>query len=260
MTGTSHGQYPIDTNLTCLECDSTCQTCSGGTSTSCVTCPASSYRIYNTGQCNSTGCIDGQYTPAGTFNCLPCDLSCLTCSDATTCTSCGSAVSGSNLYLYSGACLMTCPDTFYPDSSSKTCLGCDASCHTCSGPSATECLSCNSGSLFSANNSCISSCGDGNYSSNSICTSCPIGCKTCTSATVCTSCQNVNGIPYYLSVSSCLLACPTQTYAVNSSNQCVACDGSCASCYGTATYCLSCSGVLYHAYSTKLCQSSCPSG
>jgi hypothetical protein len=71
--------------------------------------------------CNSTGCISGQYAPAGTFYCLPCDLSCLTCSDATTCTSCGSAVSGSNLYLYLGACLMTCPDLFYPNSSTSAC-------------------------------------------------------------------------------------------------------------------------------------------
>jgi proprotein convertase subtilisin/kexin type 5 len=123
-SGTSHGQYPVAASLSCAECNATCQTCKGAAATDCLSCPANAYLIAGTGECNPAGCIDGQYAPGGTYYCLLCDLSCKTCSSATVCTSCGSAVSGTALFLYSGTCIMICPPQFYPNTANSQCGGC----------------------------------------------------------------------------------------------------------------------------------------
>jgi hypothetical protein len=67
---------------------------------------------------------------------------------------------------------------------------CDASCQTCSGMLPTQCKTCPT-NLAALQGSCT--CPAGKYiassSTNFLCATCPVGCTTCTSANVCTTCE-----------------------------------------------------------------------
>jgi hypothetical protein len=70
-----------------LACDYKCLTCSIK-STNCVTCLASTNRLFDNNTCY---CKDG-FIENGTSNCLACDVRCLTCKGAaTSCTTCRSS-------------------------------------------------------------------------------------------------------------------------------------------------------------------------
>ena len=140
QTVSNKAQYGITTNLTCDLCDTSCKTCSGNLATNCLTCPANSYLIYGTGQCLSSGCVEGQYAQNNSFVCLLCPLACKTCSSATTCTSCGSSGAGISSFLYSGQCLMNCPVGYYGNTNNNSCTRCDNSCSKCFGGSSTNCI------------------------------------------------------------------------------------------------------------------------
>jgi proprotein convertase subtilisin/kexin type 5 len=65
----------------CQRCDVTCQTCSGSTSTSCVTCsPSTPYFLATNSSCNS-GCPSTGYYADSSKICQPCDVTCMTCSE-----------------------------------------------------------------------------------------------------------------------------------------------------------------------------------
>jgi hypothetical protein len=70
-----------------------------------------------------------------------------------------------------------------------SCQACAASCRTCSGPSANQCLTCNSGSPSSG--VCQASCPSSQYKdANNQCQSCTAHCTTCTSTSTCSACEN----------------------------------------------------------------------
>lgn len=208
-------------------------------------------------------CDDGQFTSSNNL-CSLCSSNCKTCvTSASNCQTCGSSVSGMVLYLYSSACVAVCPNTYYADSGNNQCVGCDSSCNRCTGPLATDCLTCTSGSLLSSNNSCISSCPTGQYSLNHVCYYCISSCASCTSASVCTSCQKVAGQPYYLDSSgTCVVICPTGTYA-DVSLTCISCTSPCVTCSGGTSLCTSCdsgSATPYLNYGAFICSAACPDG
>ncbi len=123
---------------------------------------------------------------------------------------------------------------------------CDISCLTCSGPAASECLSCNLG-IFLFNNQCNSSCDSscltcsGNLNSN--CTSCASNHQlidnTCIAINCNSSCLSCSGP----SDQNCT-SCAKGKYLFNS--QCLSCHNSCLTCSGALySECLSCPANSY---------------
>ena len=132
----------------CVDCDSSCLTCIGGSYTQCTSCVLSYASVSGSfGQCL---CSQGYYN--NTMACVPCDPSCLDCNGgaASNCLNCymGFTLEGN------GYCIKICSGNQYYDKKSKICLDCDNSCLTCFGGLLNNCLSCENGAFF-ANYQCI---------------------------------------------------------------------------------------------------------
>ena len=119
----------------------------------------------------------------------------------------------------------------YQDNTTLNCLACHYSCQACS--SSSVCTSCDAASyreLSGASTLCI--CMSGYYDNGVVvgCFSCSISCATCSNFAVCTSCNASYNL--VLSNSSCV--CSSGYYfnvtASTSSQLCIACHYSCATC------------------------------
>ncbi len=140
---------PVSTYLntidnTCDPCEFPCTTCIS-TPSNCTSC-ASGYNYVSTNQCLSP-CTAGNYmytntsSSPSTTSCIPCQISnCRTC-DATQCYRCQpnyyGTLSNTNATV---SCTLTCPDYFYPDNATQTCVKCKDLCMTCT--STTNCQKC----------------------------------------------------------------------------------------------------------------------
>lgn len=255
------GGLDVSSKHTCQSCESSCLTCRGNTVNDCLSCTGSTYLSYDAYTCVGT-CPAGQFQTGNI--CALCNINCLTCSTSSThCLTCGTPPSGVPLYLYNAACVASCPTTFFANSTGNTCDSCDGSCQTCSGPAATQCLSCSTGSLITSNFTCPTSCPDGSYSLNKICYSCLSSCATCSNISHCTSCQSVAGQNYYLDANNkCVINCPSGTYADANTATCIGCTSPCVNCIGSnlCTSCLSSSATPYLNYGDNSCSAACPAG
>ncbi|KAL4493949.1 hypothetical protein ABPG72_021966 [Tetrahymena utriculariae] len=218
----------------CLGCDSSCQTCSGGQNTQCLSCTSNLYLDQN--MCKSS-CPDGYYKNIQNNTCSKCDPSCLTCFGGTS-TNCFQCSQPRFFQKITNSCEKACNKNQYSDISDSTCKYCDSSCLSCSGPSTNQCISCQ-GQTFLYQNQCISKCPDGYYQdiSNNKCSQCNSSCKTCNSAYSCSSCKS----PLIFYKNDCLQICPSGFYSSSSSSKCESCYSTCKSCNGpSAKECLSC--------------------
>ena len=164
------GTYPDkSTNGTgiCSICDSSCETCDGGSNTSCLTCLGDSPVYYSNKQC------------------LPCNEKCLICSDSSpnNCTQC----SANYTLLFGKTCTDQVPIGYYSQTlqNGKIFLKCDPSCQNCSNATSHDCTSCSNGQLLSAMGECLESCTNGTFWSagNRACSPCDDSCKECTGGT-----------------------------------------------------------------------------
>ena len=170
--------------------------------------------------------------------CKACNLNCLTCIDSSTkCTSCDSP-----LYLSGGTCVDACLEPEWGRNNTRTC-----------GVACTE------------------SYEYGDPFDKRICKKCDNICKTCKfSALNCMSCE----APHFLSLSSCVTACPFPKWGNNNTSTCddicantnqfgdasdqricKNCDLNCATCIETAIKCTSCASPLY--LDSYTCVSAC---
>ena len=244
------GFYGDSTNLVCLPCDSTCQSCTGNLANQC------------------SGCVDGQYLTSDN-ECLACSSSCLTCSVTEyNCLSCKTGT-----YLQGTNCVTQCLQGFWANSGNSQCQVCDTACATCKPlGTSSDCLTCNagmylssnqcqscssncatcsvtaanctscSGSLFLQGSQCKAQCNNGFYGNtlNNICSLCHASCLTCSGG-----------------LSSNCLSCSTGL--IFKYSKCFTCDPSCATCDGsTSNDCLSCNANTY--LQVKTCVSQCKSG
>ncbi len=181
----------------CSLCISPCAHCSS--LTNCTTC-LSPYYYYN------YACLTlcpSDITVLVNSECIDCSKVCAKCSmSPTNCTQCAS-----QYVLYNSSCSLTCPSNMV--NISNVCTACDTSCLSCS-LSTTNCTSCNISSQYSFTygNQCLPQCPDFYYYNTfKLCLSCDalnIGCKNCTSPTVCLSCD-----PTYVYLNSkCLSIVP----------------------------------------------------
>lgn len=115
-----------NSSANCTICSNHCQSCSV-TATNCSICTLSgTYKAYLNGNSCVVSCPAGTYgsTVGGANLCISCDARCLACtSSPSPCSSCAPTY-----YLYSSECVSVCPDMYFADDASATCLSCDISC------------------------------------------------------------------------------------------------------------------------------------
>ncbi len=129
--------------------------------------------------------------------------------------------------------MSTCPAGFYNDPTTFTCLSCNYTCGTCSGP--TTCNTCSATSnRIHLNGTCEPAPGyyDNGTSNAVLCVS---PCSNCTSSTVCISCV----VGYYLSGTTCV---PCSTTIAN-----------CTQCDVTGNNCSLCAAGFIYNSATNLC-------
>ena len=248
-----------------LECDSTCYTCSGGSSSSCSSCTGSLYLLSATNTCG-TSCLNGYWADNSTNTCNACNATCATCPDSVNCTACTSDTA----FLYKRTCYQNyCPTRTYKNVTTMMCYDCPTGCKTCS--SSDWCKTCASGysrylDSTIQNQSCIQNCPTGYFSEYSSldgtyeCQACDSSCAACngSSSSQCTDCPGDE----ILSRGSCFsssFSCPDGTYL--DSLQCLACSKGCALC-SEISYCVTCQSGYTLGTTTGLCelsQSSCDS-
>lgn len=198
--------YPNIVNRTCDSCPQNCTNCVGNSTL--VTCT-----VCNSGYVlDSTACYLTCVT-AGTFAvngiCQGCYSTCKTCSTIyTNCTSCYSNTTVP--YLYNFNCISICPNGFYADNSSLSCVKCTSPCEYCSNSSVYSCQTCISG-YYLLNNTCFATCPSNYYNSSGSCLVCVSPCFTCTTELSCLSCTNNT----YLYQNQCLTQCPSGMAVIN---------------------------------------------
>ena len=282
---------------TCSPCHSTCYTCSGSTSTNCLSCYPGKFLDPTTSSCISA-CPDGYYGSNGV--CYPCytkslptnpDESCNTCSGpySNQCDTCADGLfhdSGTN------KCVTHCSLGWYEDLVTATCAQCyrassssdtERDCYTCTSNTPNSCESCYAGTYLTPSNTCEEFCPDGWWgdASTKTCKQCYVydvavpsdqSCATCTAGNSdnCLTCNS----PYFFdsstgSTGKCVSTCPDGYWGDSVNNVCSPCYESnpgdnvqsCKTCSGEgAAKCLTCHiGVFYHSVGES-CLLSCPTG
>lgn len=244
------GWYAIPQQV-CYPCHDSCQTCSAGTGSDCLTC-RSSHLLLREGDATkcTTECPVGFFEARSTA-CNPCSSLCARCEDVPDrCTHCREG-----LVLYNKTCMAVCPRTTYNDGNGS-CNSCQSSCATCIGPKATDCVTCPS-HLFHLNGTCIESCPNQYYLSrkSNECYSCNPTCKTCT-ADRCSSCWpgwTLDDRGQCKPTTE--MTCAPGTYL--DGVKCLQCHVSCQSCTGPSfSQCSSCFNNKYLYRNT--CIDQCP--
>jgi len=118
----------------CVKCPYQCQTCTSPNG-ACITC-VDTIRRDRTQNCR---CLTG-FFDSGALNCSACSPTCLTCTNASACTSCD-ATRFRNL---TSGTLCSCIDGYYElfgADQSRTCVKCNPECLTCTSSPA-NCVRC----------------------------------------------------------------------------------------------------------------------
>eukprot|EP00050_Salpingoeca_kvevrii_P004430 m.253185 g.253185 ORF g.253185 m.253185 type:complete len:1762 (+) comp10996_c0_seq6:72-5357(+) len=149
--------------------------------------------------------------------------------------------------LEEGVCVPECSSDYFLRLD-YFCTACHESCAECTDEGDRDCTKCHPGQSLLTNGQCADNCPDGQFSLDSICTSCSPLCKTCEGlATNCTECR-VQGAqqPRFLLDNECVLSgeCGEHKFANPLTGECDECATDCASCVDTAATCTSCTGSL----------------
>lgn len=229
-----------DVNGVCVRstCSSECLSCSSSQS-HCLSCSSSSslpVLFSDRGQCKQQQTSSAQYCPAGYYTkdnkCERCFYECAECINASTyCLSCKALYDKPLLNKQDYTCVKSCPVGVTVQVGSE-CIPCHSSCSTCSGTTATSCLTCPSTSYKTADNQCVSTCPTGTYYTE------------------------VNGYK------QCITACDPPNYVESATRNCKACESTCKSCNGPdASDCLTCSDTGATPYYTDVgtCVDNCSS-
>lgn len=125
----------------------------------------------------------------------------------------------------------------YGNSITGICELCWEDCGECvetivDGVSEADCTLCSGDLFLDENDSCVAYCAAGTYPATSPtaeCLACDYPCEECTSATVCTLCQDGAG---YLLNGGCIDPCTDGYYEDEDTRQCELCNGECVTCHG----------------------------
>ena len=262
----------------CEKCHPFCGNCTGPTNYDCKECTEES--IYDCNVCASNAfsvegepgfCIDdclileGVYAYEGKCSSmyyvfiiyLECYTGCKHCDSSlsTDCTECYLPFS-----LSEGRCLIICALGYYPYY--EICLSniyiiyiyiyieCHPNCRSCSGPSNTDCMTCETDIYWLEEmNGCFEDCPFSYYGISSlnpqICEKCPKACLSCKNVNHCISCQH--GLYLNRRTNWCVPAeeCPFSTSASEETRVCEDCHEVCLSCAGPGpSDCIECKITL----------------
>ena len=200
-------------NGTVCSCSSDCLACQV-TSQNCINCTLDNAGI--TTQCFS--CMPGHELAADGINCNPCPTGCATCSGGGVCTTC------INSFILKGT-VCECDNALSIYFSGVSCQLCSTIFYGCSV--------CN----YDGSVTTCTTCTDGMYQNGTVCSFCDSSCLTCSSETVCTSCDA--GLTLVAGACTCDTAC---TDCGTNSTQCSACI---STIYGTFGQCTACNPTFY---------------
>ncbi|XP_071508475.1 extracellular matrix organizing protein FRAS1-like [Diadema antillarum] len=248
----------------CFACHSSCHQCEGLGPSDCTSCRFAAelvqtrppFRGELRGSCSGS-CLEGYFASAHGV-CLPCNPSCLTCSDSSldACLSCRSP-----LFLNHGYCVRTCDN--HQVAIQGMCVECHPSCATCSGPEANQCTGCYSPDSLQGG-TCSPGCGSTQYpGSLGLCQECDSACGTCFAnpggqGSKCTQCAGGGDGSYPLG-DTCVSECGTGFY-LDQTNMCQECHASCRTCTSSGVFdCTSCHGGHTLAH-TGMCSTECHAG
>ena len=256
------GYWQDTTNHLCASCNNWCSECTGSLNTQCSACSPGYFLQPSSTTCLDT-CPDGYWGDSLSHTCVLCHTSCEVCSDGTH-TQCAFCKPGYFLQPSSTTCLNYCPHGSWKDTTNHICSSCDISCSVCTGANNDECSSCNSGYFLQpapSTSTCLNSCPTGYWgdATSRTCMECDISCSVCSDGTntQCSSCKT----GYFLQVGSttCLTSCASGTWPSSTSNICLNCDISCATCSGPGnTQCSACKTGYFLQPSSTVCLSTCP--
>ncbi|KAL4435521.1 hypothetical protein ABPG74_020297 [Tetrahymena malaccensis] len=237
----------------CVQCNTTCFTCSN--SSSCDKCLPNSGLILN--QNNQCVCSEYFYFDSLQTSCSAClNKDCLTCqeSDSTQCLSCKAP-----LALLGTECVKSCGIGMTANQNTNQCQKCIQNCSNCDNK-LSSCNLCLSGYFF-LNDKCISICPDGYFGDvqNAICTPCSESfCSNCVqSKDICTKCLQNKYVD--INNNQCISDCSNTQY--QDSGYCKNCSNlysNCVSC--DQNVCKQCNNNLLVSVDQKQCINSCPSG
>ncbi|KIL68473.1 hypothetical protein M378DRAFT_190887 [Amanita muscaria Koide BX008] len=222
-------------------------------------------------------CTDGFFLTS-TSECKVCQLGCAKCSDNTgSCISCRQGYTQDpndptkcNSTQATTSTGSPCPDGSF--SNGAQCSACSPTCKTCTGSTSNDCAVCANGK-YMFNGSCVAAnsvgvCDGTNGmiadNNKKECDTCGPHCSSCqipafTVASTVNQAQCTGCLPgYFLANGQCVQNCPTGMFVSSQNNQtCTACNSECATCTGSADFCLSCpnNGLVFNGK----CVTSCPS-
>ncbi|XP_006835069.1 PREDICTED: proprotein convertase subtilisin/kexin type 5 [Chrysochloris asiatica] len=152
------GYYTDEDSHQCVPCHSSCRTCEGRHSMQCHSCRPGWFQLGK--ECLSQ-CREGYYPENSTGRCERCNKNCKTCRgpQPTDCLSCDTFFF---LLRSKGECHRTCPEHYYAEQNTQTCVRCHPTCDQCKGKEAWDCLSC-VWSYHLVKGICNSDCFIGNY-------------------------------------------------------------------------------------------------
>lgn len=114
----------------CVNCHSSCKTCSGAADTQCLSCDASKayFVVISAISKKCIACAARQYGEDATQQCKNCIANCVTCSDGSTCLTCDATTS--YLHKTTKVCV-ACAAGQYGDSTAQACQSCHPNCKVC---------------------------------------------------------------------------------------------------------------------------------
>jgi proprotein convertase subtilisin/kexin type 5 len=283
------GTYPASastsTTSSCSNCPTACTSCNN--SINCTSC-SSTTSLYFSPTLLMTSCVStcpSQYYRDPSGWCLRCPSTCVSCSNASTCTQCfsgysivnGQCTNSSNNSCTSNcgdcsggicrqchapylllsntdngvvSCVLVCPAGYF--ATAFSCQKCNATCLSCVN-TADNCSACVVG-LFQYGHTCLVVCPMGYWANNQTknCDSCPANCLNCYSAN-CLICLS----GFFLNNNGCVQQCPSGTFSSPVAQMCFNCSSGCSSCIDGQN-CTGCNSGLFLFNSS--CVSQCPLG
>ncbi|KCV70978.1 serine/threonine protein kinase [Fonticula alba] len=252
----------------CSVCHGSCGTCFGPGPDQCLSCTAGTPLMW-AGQCVAA-CPAGAFRLPGENACAGCDAQCASCANgqSTGCTGCpsGGLLLPSTPASSTGRCMASCPERHFAQAdhpSGPRCVPCHASCASCAGPGASQCLGCPEGALLHQDH-CRADCPPGFFGCHPArqCRACPDGCTACepfdgtSCASMCTACEDGR---FLTAEGRCEVSCPAGQFRQPGGQLCGPCHADCRTCEASAERCTSCPAAGWLDYESRVClQAGCP--
>ncbi|EAR89409.2 zinc finger lsd1 subclass family protein (macronuclear) [Tetrahymena thermophila SB210] len=235
----------------CLDCDATCQTCSGGSETECIDCD-SKYLKHQDKKCKICDTSNSFY--AQDKNCIKCSDGCKIC-DKDGCKECTGT-----LKLKEGVCTeCKLSDGYFVQG--LNCIKCHSSCKECSGPSQFDCITCK-------DNQYLKKVDEKDINSQKLCQECPdegffVKDKECIKChDTCLKCHSQDAIDcdvckgnLKFRIDKTCQECPAENFYLDKKDTCLECFKDCKTCNGSqSNQCLTCKDGLNIYYKDNICR------